>query len=196
MKRVSVLFLLVAIGLPMSAGLAYSADLAAGWFASASAPTVYQWVAGRQELRAMGDFLTPTGTYGPFALTGTGNASRRATVASDMYGVGSAQSLVLPMSMGLPGGESVAYISFSWATSYDAGNMYLELWRPRFSGGPELLWAQHVSGNQQGSVETAYNTVFEGNYYFKVVVVPELPAGLMFGLLTMAAAATLHWRAR
>ena len=91
-------------------------------------------------------------------------------------------------------GEPIAYISFGWATSYDSDDMYLELWRPRLIGGPELLWSQHVSGQQSGWVETAYNTMFEGDFYYKVVVAPELPAGVILGITTIVSATAARRR--
>jgi hypothetical protein len=51
--------------------------------------------------------------------------------------------------------------------------MYLQLWRHRYSEPDTLVWDQKLSGIAAGSEDVAYNTTYEGQYYFKVNIVPE-----------------------
>jgi hypothetical protein len=162
MKRLSAFLLFAFLATLMLAIPALAADLQEGWYAWPMSVDVYADVAG-----------------GPYGDTGW----RKATVTSNAYGAGPADSLLLPMGFGMTIGERFMYIHVSWATDYDATQMQLELWRNRYGGATERVWAQPLSGTRSGSFDTLYGGEFEGTFFYRVAVIPE-PASCL-SLATM-----------
>jgi len=160
-----------------------AADLQAGWYAKISGVQVYVPGTsgfpdyGNPQLLTDGYFYsTPPGQYGPFQVDGgtpQRDYRRNVSVLANAYGVGSVESLVIPLWTGLAIGDRIAFLEVAWATNYDSSQMRLQLWRTAFGGADELVWAQSLSGQRGGSDGVAYDTVVGGAYYFKVDVVPE-----------------------
>ena len=73
-------------------------------------------------------------------------------------------------------GEPIAWIEMVWATNYDPSQMRLELWRQRYDGSNQLVWAELRTGVQGGAANIHFDQALEGPYYFKVAVIPE-PCG-------------------
>ena len=182
MKSSRVIYpLLILLSLALSGPLP-AANLQAGWYAWPFGVQVYaDDGTGWPYQRAMGSFTTNPGTYGAFTLTGGpfGDTGwRKATVTSNVYGLGPGDSLILPMAFGMTIGERFMYIHFSWGTDYDASQMRLELWRNRYGGVTERVWAQELSGVRSGAVDTLYGAEFEGTFFYKIAVVPEPSAAM------------------
>jgi hypothetical protein len=190
--------LLILLSLALS-GPAPAADLEAGWYAwPFSVQVIADDGSGCPYLRASGWFTTPPGTHGLFTVAGGpyGDTGwRKATVTSNAYGAGPADSLLLPMGFGMTIGERFMYISISWGTDYNASQMQLELWRNRYGGTSERIWTQSLSGTQSGMTDLLYGGEFEGTFFYKVAVVPEPSAVLSLGCLATLTIVQL-WRRR
>lgn len=174
---ISLLFLVIPL-----AGQA--ADLQAGWYANMGVVSLYDMdTHSGIPVSAGGGYFysTPPGTYGPFYVWG-GNphtyGERDISVPTTVSGVGADKSLTLPLYFTREQGGSLAFISFSWQTNYDASQMYLDLWQTKADGTSNLLWTQRQSGLRFDTTHVAYNTVIDGDYYFRLNVVSE-PSGLV-----------------
>lgn len=189
-KAVCVFLILLSIGILLPVGSAQAADLQAGWYAYIDAVHVYSYDDLGQLLLVGGAqfYDTPPGQYGPFTVTDGQYHSwyqRSISVPSSVYGVGSDQSLILPMLLPLSVGQEIAFLEIGIGTNYDSSQMYLQMWRQHLEGGPdELIWERKQSGIGGFSGNIAYDTVYTGPYYFKVNVVPE-PSSFI-GLLVVA----------
>ena len=198
MRKLSALLLFAFLASLVVAIPAPAADLQAGWYAwPLSVQVMADDGTGYPYLRASGWFTTPPGTYGPFAVSQGDYPQtlwRRATVTSDVNGLGPGDSLILPMGFGMTIGERFMYIHVSWGTDYDASQMRLELWRNRYGGVTERVWAQELSGIRSGSVDTLYGGEFEGTFFYKIAVVPEPSALVCLASLSGLSALALRWR--
>jgi len=197
MKKISILVvtaLLLCFGF---AGSARAADLKAGWYSNLISVGVFQYVGGEYVGRASGWFLTPPGQYGPFQVTNGpyhSDGERDVTVPTDAFGVGPDASLELPMGFGMTIGEPIAYINFSWGTDYDATQMYAELWRHKYGGSTERVWSQQLSGQHGDYTKIWMWGEYEGNFFYRVNVVPE-PQSIL-GVFTGVGMLALAWRRR
>lgn len=189
MKRI-VVSLLILIA---TASVAQAADLKAGWYVNIDTVDVYSYMAGSGQvyLRSESSFSDTPGEYGPFLVTNPStmfNTRRNISVLNDVDGVSPDQSLVLPMMFGFVPGDRIAYFSVAIGTNYDSSQMWLQLWRKHVEGTPdELVWENTQSGPGGFSGHIANNTIYTGQYYFKVNVVPEPsgPACLLLGVVPL-----------
>jgi len=189
MKKLSVISaVLLLLTLPQ---VGHAADLQAGWYAKINSLYAFTKGSGGPPVLNEGEFYqTPPGDYGPFRvsdLVGTThvNFARFVSIPTAASGVGSEQSLTMPVTIaGLAQGTAVQYLEIAWATNYDATQTFLGLYDAHSDGTAECLWTQKASGIQgSGGLFLAYNTTFDGYYYFAVNVVPE-PSGavcVLFG---------------
>jgi hypothetical protein len=199
MRKLSV-FLLFAVLLTLVLAIpAPAADLQAGWYARMYGIHVIQYDAyGQPYIRATGWFVTPPGTYGPFALTDEpfhSRDSREVTVPADVSGVGPSANLDLPIGTGMTIGDPIAWVEFFWETDYDASQMRLELWRGRYGGSTERVWSQQQSDHRYWSESLLHNTELEGELFFRIAVVPE-PSSLAMFLAGVGTAAALMRKRR
>lgn len=195
MKRLAIV--LAVISLLALCQTSQAVDLQAGWYANISGVYVFTYGDyGLPYLRGPAPFLTEPGQYGPFTVTGGSpyyQGRRYVSVATPAYGVTPAQSLILPINLAV--GDTVAYLDIACETDYDSSAMVLEFWREYTSGPKELLWAQHGSGLQYATFQTAYDAdPNAASYYFKVSIVPE-PASLL-SLVCGIAGIGYCWRRR
>ena len=161
--------------------IGHAADLQAGWYVKIQGVNVYTYdYQGRPQLTAGGYFYsTPTGTSGPFLVTDPShfNDARWVSVPTAAYGVGTAASLTMPLSIALGQGTGIAYLSISCVTNCDPTQIYLGLYRTRYDGTTETLWSQ-LDDPHGFSGDVAHDTVVEGPFYFKLNAVPE-PSSLV-----------------
>jgi hypothetical protein len=195
MKRVCGLLLVAfAASVLLVPSTAHAADLQAGWYANILA--ISTWLYGSEGYRPgpVGWFTTQ-GQYGPFTATGGSyDTHSYVSVPTTAYGIGSGQSLVLPVSA-MYTSEPVAYVLFTYQTYYDPSQMRLELWRNRSDGSQELMWSQLQQGHQLNSFSVAHDSVYEGPFYFKVSVVPE-PSSIVCVLTALGCLSSVARRRR
>lgn len=179
-KQVTVLAIVSLLALVQAS---QAANLQTGWYVDIDQVWVwaYQWPDVPPHPVAWGAFTSPAGQHGPFAVSypdPNNNNHVRVTVTSDSYGVGSEQSLILPVAIGQTSGS--AYIGASINTNYDANQMVLEFWRSRPNYADQMLSTYPVSGNTWYNGQIDWGDGVEGSYYFKLAVasVPE-PSALV-----------------
>lgn len=200
MRRLAVVFGIVLLLALCQAG--QTADLQAGWYANIVGVHIYVYdLQGSPIL--LGDACfhsTPPGQYGPFEVTdGPYHADweRDISVPTDAHGVGPEESLIIPAWFGMSIGDRIAYLQMLVNTNYDASQMYLQMWRTHYEGGPdELIWEYKQSGPGGFNGQLQYNTTVTGDYYFQLNVVPE-PDGmscLLLGVISSLGLARLGRR--
>jgi MYXO-CTERM domain-containing protein len=92
-------------------------------------------------------------------------------------------------------GQRFLYVEIPWATDYDAAQMRLELWRTRYNGSTEQVWAQGLSDVRSGNRRVLYGAEYEGPFFYKVTVLPETSTlASLAGLLAAAALGRLRRR--
>lgn len=197
MKKLAVI--LAVVSLLVLAQASQAVDLKAGWYANIRGVNIYTYdIHDQPQLVGGGYFYqTPLGQYGPFVVTdGPYHEAfgRYISVPTDVTNVGPNQNLTVPLMMGLSAGTKIAFLELSWQTNYDPTQMYLDLWHTRQDGTSELLWSQKQPGAHGDADYTAYDTIIEGPFYFRVNVVPEpsCAAGLVFGMLALVPLAKIR----
>lgn len=194
MKEIAV-FLVVALLLVALAQSALAADLKSGWYVNINATALYAFVQdwGYRPLSWPYFYQTPTGQYGPFTVTDpepfpSYNTRRYISVQSDAYGIGTEQSLILPLYTGLSGSTQIDYLDISVGTNYDPTQMYVSLYHARTNGTNELVWGNKQLG-ESGFAGTVWNhSTLDDGYFFKITVVPEPSclAGIPLGIAPLA----------
>ncbi len=163
MSRITVVLAVFVLLAMAQAGQA--ATLEEGWFAYVRAADAYVYGLSGPELITGGYFYsTPTGQSGPFSISSPLQVDwqRYVAIPSSVHGIGSDDSLIMPLYLGLSQGTLLAGISLSWQTDYDPSQMRLEFWRTRNDGSQELLWTQSQGGPQSGGGGVAFDTYIEG----------------------------------
>lgn len=198
MKKLSAVLLFVCLATLMLAIRAPAVTLEQGWYANVSTVQVFGYDdEGRPVGRAGGYFYdTPPGQYGPFMVTNGPyhSYSERDVSVPAQVSAGSADSLTMIPSFGMTIGERIAWVEFAWETDYIAGQMRLELWRTRYSGAQELVWAQQLSNHHYSFATVLNDSEVEGPLFFKVAVIPE-PSSFI-SVITGLAFFVSAWRIR
>lgn len=174
MKRITVI--LAVVSLLALCHISQAADLQAGWYAKISSVDIYSYDDQYHlpYLRGGGWFTEPTGLHYPFDVTDEGyqtDSLRRITVVQDTV-AGPDQSLTLSLWVGV-GYSEIAFLNIHWHSNYDASQMVLEFWQEWNDGSKHLLWSQGQSGEQFGDKVIDGSLLANGEYRFKVNVVPE-----------------------
>ena len=187
MKRV-ICILLAAIAMIGLQATADSATLDSSWYVHLNWAEVYNYQldpVNNFYYQAIydGNFTTPVGQYGPFAVTNPGSSpfgARFVTIPVTAQGSPS-DNLIIPFTT--TSGLTNAYVSFSCYTNYDPSQMYVSLWQVLSNGTNVELWSQTKSGAQAGGPDI-FQPVTSQNYYFLISVVPEPSsiAALLVGL--------------
>lgn len=180
------------------AQVGFAADLQAGWYANVYMASIYTYGEYGPQLCCNGAFSIPCGDYAPFTVTDEPYQmpdTRSVGVTADVYGVGHDSSLWMPISFGIATGTEIAFVNVSWATNYDPNQMVLEFWREHNDGEWELGWCQPLPGSQVGETQVFFDTAIEGDYAFRVNVVPE-PHGFAAVFVGLAAVSALRRRGR
>lgn len=190
MRRLALV--LVVAGLLGLAQVGQAATLSSTWYVNLWAPAIFTY--GEQGAALSGDgyfYSTPAGQYGPFQVADPygDRVELKITLPHTVYGAGPEQSLVIPFSTGLGAGTRIAYLSLAGVTSYDPNGMYLGLYRTRDDGTTETLWTQKQDGTTGLAGHVAYDIVSDGQFFFRVNVVPEpsTTLALLFGCAALAA---------